>query len=310
MSRQRILVFGPGVIGSFYAARLLACHDVTLLARGQRLADLREKGLVLVNEDTGAEERHTVTVIDRLEPDDRYDIILVTTRCQQALEALPVLSANCSPTVVFMMNGVTSYDKWHEALGDRLMTAFPIVGGEVRDGVVRYAAGLDKDQHWYATYAGTPSNRQTAGLTAFVEAFAACGLPVKVIRPMRDFHFMHVALVSPIANALYRCHGSNYELAANRAAIREMLLAMREGFRALRKKGIRTVPAKLRVIELAPLWLSVPVVAKLFNTPHIETVAARHARNARDEMGWLYRELMEYCADSGMEMPHSSALGK
>jgi ketopantoate reductase len=45
-SKPRLLVFGAGVIGSIYAARLAKRGaDVTLLARGQRLADIREHGI-------------------------------------------------------------------------------------------------------------------------------------------------------------------------------------------------------------------------------------------------------------------------
>jgi Ketopantoate reductase PanE/ApbA len=54
MAGVRILIFGTGVIGSVYGERLLAAgHDVVLLARGGRLRDLRESGLVLRNAQTG-----------------------------------------------------------------------------------------------------------------------------------------------------------------------------------------------------------------------------------------------------------------
>ncbi len=43
----RILVLGAGVTGSVYAGKLLqAGHEVVLLARGPRLSDLRNNGLV------------------------------------------------------------------------------------------------------------------------------------------------------------------------------------------------------------------------------------------------------------------------
>ena len=49
---MRIVVVGSGVIGSIYGGRLARSgHDVTLLARGQRLADLRAHGLVLEDAD-------------------------------------------------------------------------------------------------------------------------------------------------------------------------------------------------------------------------------------------------------------------
>ena len=43
---MRILIYGAGVIGSFYASRFAkAGLDVTVLARGQRLKELQGHGL-------------------------------------------------------------------------------------------------------------------------------------------------------------------------------------------------------------------------------------------------------------------------
>ena len=51
---RRILVYGAGVLGSLYAARLWqAGRSVSFLARGQRLADLRMRGIVLEDRVTG-----------------------------------------------------------------------------------------------------------------------------------------------------------------------------------------------------------------------------------------------------------------
>ena len=45
---MRILVYGAGVQGSVFAASLhRAGHDAKILARGQRLADIRDHGIVL-----------------------------------------------------------------------------------------------------------------------------------------------------------------------------------------------------------------------------------------------------------------------
>ncbi|MDQ2831909.1 MAG: hypothetical protein M3Y74_23020, partial [Chloroflexota bacterium] len=47
-TEMTILVYGAGVLGSVYAARLHdAGHTVSILARDQRLADLRAHGIVL-----------------------------------------------------------------------------------------------------------------------------------------------------------------------------------------------------------------------------------------------------------------------
>jgi 2-dehydropantoate 2-reductase len=51
---MNILVYGAGVIGSVYAARLQeAGYNVSLLARGQRAASLRTQGILLEDASTG-----------------------------------------------------------------------------------------------------------------------------------------------------------------------------------------------------------------------------------------------------------------
>jgi 2-dehydropantoate 2-reductase len=47
---MRILVYPAGVQGSLYGARLKeAGQDVAILARGKRLAELRARGVILVD---------------------------------------------------------------------------------------------------------------------------------------------------------------------------------------------------------------------------------------------------------------------
>ncbi len=83
---MKILVYGAGPLGSLFAARLMeGGQDVSLLARGQRLADLREHSLVL--EDTQTQER-TVwhpRLIVTLAPEEAYDLVLVIMRKNHAL---------------------------------------------------------------------------------------------------------------------------------------------------------------------------------------------------------------------------------
>ena len=55
MQPMNIMLYGTGVIGSLYAARLhQSGHRLTLLARGQRLADIRRYGGVLEDVLSGA----------------------------------------------------------------------------------------------------------------------------------------------------------------------------------------------------------------------------------------------------------------
>ncbi len=68
---MRILIYGAGVIGSVYAARLQeGGHDVSVLAREQRLATIRERGILLEGALTGERTEVKVRAVERLEPED------------------------------------------------------------------------------------------------------------------------------------------------------------------------------------------------------------------------------------------------
>jgi 2-dehydropantoate 2-reductase len=90
-----ILVYGAGVLGSLYGARLQeAGHSVTLLARGQRLAELRQYGIVLEEGESGRRTATKVRVVETLGTDDPYDLVLVIMRKNQVSGVLPSIAAN------------------------------------------------------------------------------------------------------------------------------------------------------------------------------------------------------------------------
>jgi 2-dehydropantoate 2-reductase len=91
----RVLIYGAGVIGRLYAGKLAdAGHKATVVARGQRLADIRQHGLVL--EDIVHDRRWTVQVeaAERLSSDDEHDLALITVRRDQLESALSELATS------------------------------------------------------------------------------------------------------------------------------------------------------------------------------------------------------------------------
>jgi len=80
-----ILVCGAGVIGTLYAARLQgAGNQVTILARGRRLEEIRRHGLVLDNVLTGVRTATQVGAVERLDSNIRYDIALALVIVRRA----------------------------------------------------------------------------------------------------------------------------------------------------------------------------------------------------------------------------------
>jgi ketopantoate reductase len=107
IDNARILVIGAGVNGSVCAARLFERGvDVTLLARGRRLGEIKSNGIVIENAFNQKRRVARVRVISELAPGDAYDYILVVVRRTQVAQLLPTLAANASPNVVFMNNNL------------------------------------------------------------------------------------------------------------------------------------------------------------------------------------------------------------
>lgn len=78
-------------------------------AREKRFAELKNNGIVLVDQQTKKVEQVNINVIDTLMPEDQYDYIIVIMQRTQVDAILPVLAQNRS--LVFVVNTAGGYEK-------------------------------------------------------------------------------------------------------------------------------------------------------------------------------------------------------
>src|ERR1700691_4342065 len=98
----KLLVYGAGVPGSLFSARLdEAGHDVSLLARGERLAALRRHGVQLAEGDRPTVRRVLVPVAES--PAGKYDLITVFV-CTHQVDAVLESLAGVEDDVLFLLN--------------------------------------------------------------------------------------------------------------------------------------------------------------------------------------------------------------
>jgi 2-dehydropantoate 2-reductase len=250
MVPMKILVYGAGVVGTLYAARLQeAGHQVTVLARNSRLADVRRHGLVLEDVVTGVRSVTHVSIVDRLYAEDSYDIALVTVRKDQLSAVMPDLVSNTGiPTVLFMLNNPLGSAKLVNALGPgRVLLGFPGAGGELQGHIVRYAIIAQQP-----TNLGEASGRQTVRLLALVKALRASGFRTRVESDMDAWLSSHAFFVTSITGAMYLAGGDCDQLSRSRPLLKLMVSGVREGFRAVRTLGSTVRPLALRVVFM---WL-------------------------------------------------------
>ena len=292
---SKILVYGAGPLGSLFAARLQqGGNDVSILARGQRLAELREHGIVLTDVLTQVQTATQVTVVDRLAPDDAFDLVLVIMRKNHALHILPVLAANRrTPNILFLMNNAAGPGTLVEALGrERVLIGFPGSAGYREGHVVHCLSGTvdDKANVPFGEVDGRITER-TRDVACILES--APGFRAEIRTDMDTWLKYHVALLFPtLAPALYAAGVDNYRLARTRDLVVLTVRAMREAFRVLQARGLPVTPAKLKVIEWLPEPLLVLLVQRLLANPLMETALVKHAEAARDEVQHLIEEFM------------------
>lgn len=305
---MRILVIGAGVIGSLCAARLSDTgHQVTVLARGQRNADLNEHGIVLEDASTGQKTVSRVGVAGRLLPDDEFDLAIVTVRKNQVEGILPLLEANSRiQSVLFMVNNPLGPEQWVRVLGPgRLLLGFPGAGGTREGHVIRYSLVPPAIQ---LTTFGEIDGSITARLKRIHHAFVRAGIPSAISRNMDAWQKTHVAWVSPFANAIYMAGGDNYALARQPESVGMLVRAIREHFAVLKALGVPVTPAKMNLFKWMPAGILTAALRMYLKTRQCELVATRHANAAKDEMKQLADEFAELARHSGVATPEADRL--
>ena len=237
---MQIAIVGPGGIGSTVAFQLSqAGHDVTVVARGNRLERLRRDGAIVTVEG----KRAAVQVSGEVDTTTDWDLVLVTVLVSEVDALLPALSASAAKSVMFMFNTFQSLDQLCDAVGpQRVSFGFPAFGARLDDG--RLSSTIPR--RGMATVVSDP---------LWAKVFGDAGIPTRVHPDMQSWLRTHAALAVPImiagSAALRRGAGISRTEAVG------MARASKEGLQLVRHLGNSVTPAPVAIIGRAP----VPVLA-------------------------------------------------
>jgi 2-dehydropantoate 2-reductase len=292
----RVLVFGAGIIGQVYGGRLAqAGHDVTLLAHGETLEMLRDRGVALRT--AGAISHTAVRVVDSPRGEPVPDVVLVTVRRDQIKDALPAIAELSAGRIVFLLNLPGGLEVIRERVGaHRTIFAFPGVGGRRGgDGTIDYVE--------------VPQQKTTVerrGLEApIVELLESAGFPVEMTSDMAGWLETHAVFVTAISAAILACGGDSVALADDPEQLGAMVAAVREGFRALDRNGVSVTPTPLRLLfTTVPRFAAVRYWSKQLRGPLGTVAIAPHVRASREtELPILCADVRRLVAGAG-PLPH------
>ena len=285
-------------------------QDVTVLARGARLAEIQSQGVRLIDAQSGKQDSVRVHMIDSLSPDDNYDFVFVVMQNAQVQAVFPQLAANCSKNVVFVVNTAAGYAEWQRAIGrERVLVGFPSAGGERKNGVVSYFIGRGVVRLFQTTTFGEPDGSSSQRTADLIRMFRRAGISSVFCNNMDAWQKTHVAMVTCIANALYGAQCDHKRLAASKGDIRRMILGVKEGFAVLKSIGIRVTPSKLNFWML-PTGLLTLISRRIMNTPLADLTMAKHCAVAHAEMLALQSEFDLLILKSGLPTPNIGLLRK
>lgn len=132
---RKYLIIGAGGTGGSVAANLAESgQDVTVIARGDHLKAIQEKGLTIMSVDRGTYEVPSVKASDEASYKEQPDVIVVGVKDYSLNEILPFMARIVKPeTVIIPLSNVFG-------TGARIQEAIP--HGLATDGVVYISANI------------------------------------------------------------------------------------------------------------------------------------------------------------------------
>ena len=287
---MRILIYGAGVIGSTYAVYLSRSGcEVTVLARGHRLEELCQKGLLYRN--GKAVLKAEVRIVEQLPSDDRYDYVFLAVRAGQVRHALEQLKDNISPTIVTMVNSLENYSEWEDICGKgRILPAFPGAGGSIWNGILD--AGLTPRLIQPTTFAETDGSR-TKRIDTLKRILTLAGIPCQIVPDMHAWQICHLAMVVPLADAYYMVADPE-AVHRDKAVMRKTAQALHDNFTKLKRWGDTISPPKLNLFRLCPVGLMVRILPFVYNSAFGDRFMYQHAMKAKEEMEQLHHVFYGY----------------
>ncbi|MBD3350631.1 MAG: hypothetical protein GF364_04000 [Candidatus Lokiarchaeota archaeon] len=305
---MKILIYGAGPLGCIYAARF---HDegynIKILARGMKLKNINEHGIVIYDHITKEEKIYNVPTTTSLLPGDEYDYVFIIMRKNFIPTILPILKAAKNVgNFLFLGNNISGYDDYDKYLRpDKYLIGFAGAGGYWEDYKVHAV--------WSETpglYIGERDGMMSLRLKTIKKICNNANIVVKIYRNIDAWLKTHAALIIPLAIALFIVGGDNYKLANTPDAIKVGVKALKENIKALKKLGIPILPKKLLLMSYWPNFALIRVIRKMMDSEKAEVGMTGHAKSALDEMKHFADALDNLLDQSGVERPYNKQYSK
>ena len=308
---MKTLIFGAGPLGSLYTYLLhKAGKDVTILARNEHYKFLKENGVILVNEFTDKKLITNVTVVDSLNSEDSYDLVIVLMRKNSIRNVLPILNRNKNiQNILFMGNNTLGFDEYLKYLPkEKVLLGFPGGGGSKVDHITHYIDSEKPNGKRLPITIGEIDGVISERTKQIKHLFESTNVPVNIVKSIDGWLKYHVAYIIPLAGGLLKS-GNNYKLAKDKNTIRTYIRAVKEGGQVLKELGYNNqYPLKIKTFYWNPEWITMNILKQAFNSKFAEVAMMMHVNSAKDEMIELGNEFRTLIKQTSIKTPNLNEL--
>lgn len=241
---MRVLVLGPGVLGSYLAHSLLkAGNDVTILARGKRYEQLSDNGLVIKHYFQKKTTVDRINVISELKKDDIYDLIFVVMKYNQLPSALLTIANNLSENIILIGNNANP--KRTEADIQKLSKSKKNIGfGFQTSAGIREDSGRVISIHGKGNITFGDLNGDLSLEETVKKAFGT-HYKVTIEKDIEAWLLTHYVFILPMNSLLYINDFNAKKISKSNVSLNKMVEATNEGLKVLKENGIDIIPRSL-----------------------------------------------------------------
>ena len=296
-----VCVVGSGVIGSIYGHALAeAGNDVTHFVRPGHGARLREGVEVrLLDARTEGEDEVRVTyrprVVEVLDADRPYELIVASVRHYQVPELLPVLAAGAGAAEILFFNNLwTSFEPVDAYLRGRYLWGFPVAGGGF-EGRVLHAAVLGDVQ------LGCPAGRPGERVERTSQVFSGCDFHVEIQVDILAWLWVHFAVEAGVIATAIKAGGVDGFLGSV-DHIADAVLAVRDALAVVRARGVNVGTQPAAQMFAAPEYVVAQGIKELYEAePAARRIMERHTGG--EELKRIYLDVVGTGRELGVAMP-------
>jgi 2-dehydropantoate 2-reductase len=268
---MKILIYGAGVIGCTYGWLLSkAGQDVTVLVRAGKKEMTERDGINIHCTDfrTGTKKTGQAVfrpeVIDRLSPDNDFEYIIVSVRNLHLKEVLPVLKHSAGEANILFFMNIWDFGEIDKYLSSsRYLVGFPFMVGGCKE--TGYINSIISGSKYSKTMLGELNGENSERVQSIAAAMENAGMEPFVSDQVKNWLIPHGVFIAALSAGIIKAGGTMEAFIDNTKIVKNTIKDIRRGFHICAERGIDPGKEKVNKLYYLPLFISVPVVKKIFS---------------------------------------------